>query len=147
MSFSFISPELWSIRGKNKCFYLPSRGCHNSLFNHTPQFTQTCFVDRRDAHTFVTQHTRFYFQTFLITRTKKTVRKVLAEQKNKLYTRYHSVVWEFEVLYMCFWWEQNSLWLCRTECVTTHKNVCIPVYRGNQKGVWKKFYIEADTTQ
>jgi len=88
-AFIFISPELWSIRGKNKFFYLPSCGCHNSLFNLTTQFIQTCLVDRRDAHTFVTQHTRFYFQTFLVTTTKRAVCKVL-EQKNKLlyYTQY-----------------------------------------------------------
>ena len=80
----FISPELWSIRGENKGFYLPSCRGHNSLFNLTPQFIQTCFVDRRDAHTLVTQHARFYFQTFLVTRTKRTVCKEL-ELKSKLH--------------------------------------------------------------
>ena len=68
----FISPELWSIREKNKCFYQPSRRGHNSLFNLTPQFIQICFVDRRDAHTLVTQHARFYFQTFHVTSKNKT---------------------------------------------------------------------------
>ena len=88
MRIFFISPQLWSIRRKNKCFYLPSCRGYNSLFNLTPQFIQTCFVDRRDAHTLVTQHARFYIQTFLVTGMKQAVCKGI-EQKSKLYTRYN----------------------------------------------------------
>ena len=83
----FISPVLWSIREKNKCLNLPSCRGHNSLFNLTPQLIQTCFVHRRDAHALVTQHTRFYFQTFLVTSTKQTVCKEL--ELKKQVTCYH----------------------------------------------------------